>query len=657
MAGCHGRNRHGGNKYGRNRHGIDKCNDSIKSGINEHRKWGRRHGNRKTAGDSEGYGALRLVLTGNPNVGKSVFFNSITGMYVDVSNFPGTTVDISRGRYNEFIVEDTPGVYGVSSFNDEEIAARDIILNGDVILNVVDAVHLHRDLFLTQQLLDMGKKLVVALNMMDEVAKNGIGIDIQKLSDLLGVPVVATMAVKNKGLDETKNQLKNARQGNRIQGIEELLKPYTECGISEADALMVLEDDMEICRRNGVEPAGRQEELYKRRRARVDNIISEIVTESSDGASFGTKLGRLMLKPVTGIPMLIATLYIVFMFVGVFMGQTVVGITEEKIMGGVYQPFIEELLGNIIPVETFFGQVLIGEFGLLTMTPVYVLGLLLPLVAGFYLMLSILEDSGYLPRIAALSDKVMTSVGLNGRAIIPTILSFGCFTAAALTTRLLGSRRERVIATALLGLTIPCSAQMGVIAGKLTSLGFLYTIFYLFVLVFLFGLVGKVLNKLLPGESTSLLIDLPPIRMPGIRNILKKTLVKTKMFLWEAAPLFALGALTISIMQYTGVLTVIQNAIAPITVWWLQLPKETATVFIMGMIRRDFGAAGLSSMVLTSQQLMTALITITLFVPCIAAIIVIFKERSKKEAALIWTGSFVGAFVTGGLISRILVLF
>ncbi len=607
--------------------------------------------------DNDNQGMKRLVLTGNPNVGKSVFFNSLTGMYVDVSNFPGTTVDISRGRYGNYIVEDTPGVYGVSSFNDEEIAARDIILNADRILNVVDAVHMHRDLFLTQQLLDMGKKVVVALNMMDEAVKTGVKIDIAKLSEMLGVPVVATMAVKNQGIDEVKQQLDHARTGNRLEGMADLLQSYIDKGIPEAEALLVLEEDKDICRRNQVEPAGLQEELYKRRRMRVDAIVSEVTSEFNKGAGFGIKLGRLMLKPLTGIPMLLITLTAVFMFVGVFMGQTVVEITEKKIMGGLYQPFIVSLLDGIIPPDSFFGQILIGEFGLLTMTPVYVLGLLLPLVAGFYLMLSLLEDSGYLPRIAALSDRLMSGIGLNGRAIIPTILAFGCFTAATMTTRLLGSKRERVIATALLGLTIPCSAQMGVIAGKLASMGVLYVLFYIFVLVLLFGLAGKVLNKLLPGESSSLLIDLPPIRLPGMGNVLKKTLVKTKMFLWEATPLFALGALIISVLQYTGALTVIQNAIAPLTVWWLKLPKETATVFIMGMVRRDFGAAGLSSMALSNTQLMTALITITLFVPCIAAIMIIFKERTKREAVLIWMGSMVTAFITGGLVMRFLSLF
>ncbi len=599
----------------------------------------------------------KLVLAGNPNVGKSVFFNALTGMYVDVSNFPGTTVEISRGRFRGYIVEDTPGVYGVSSFNDEETAARDIILGADIILNVVDAVHLHRDLFLTQQLIDMGKSIIVALNLMDDAERNGIRVDIPKLSEMLGVPVVATKAVKNVGISEVIERIDKASQGNRLPGIESMLRQYRAKGLTEADALMVLEDDLEICKRLDLKPAGHQEELYKRRRARVDEIITAVVSESNEKASLSVKLGRLMLRPLTGIPILAVTLFAIFMFVGVFMGQTVVELTEEKIMGGLYQPFITELITGIIPLDSFFGQILVGEFGLLTMTPVYVLGLLLPLVVGFYLMLSILEDSGYLPRIAVLSDRMMTGVGLNGRAIIPTILAFGCFTAATMTTRLLGSRRERVIATALLGLTIPCSAQLGVISGMLASMGILYILFYVLVLVLLFGLVGKVLNRLLPGESSSLLIDLPAIRLPGLRNVLKKTFVKTKMFIKEAAPLFALGALIITFLQYFGILEAIQDAIAPLTVSWLNLPKEMATVFIMGMIRRDFGAAGLSSIALTSPQLMTALITITLFVPCIAAVMVIFKERSKGEAALIWIGSLVSAFVVGGLVSRLLMLF
>jgi ferrous iron transport protein B len=360
-----------------------------------------------------------------------------------------------------------------------------------------------------------------------------------------------------------------------------------------------------------------------------------------------------MLNPITGIPMLAVTLYIMFKILGVFVASTVVGFTEETIMEGMYRPFIEGIVGSFVSQGTFFGDILIGEFGILTMAPVYILGLLLPLIVGFYIMMAILEDSGYLPRIAALVDRSLTSLGLNGKAIIPLILGFGCVTMATMTTRILGTKREKIIATMLLGLAIPCSAQLGVIAGLISQLGAFYTVVYVLTILIVFIIVGTILNKLMPGESSKLLIDLPPIRVPQLKNVMMKTVQKTWMFLKEATPLFILGALLISIMQYTNILVIIQNAVAPITVGLLDLPKETATAFIMGIIRRDFGAAGLSSITMTQVQTMVSLIVMTLFVPCIAAIMVIFKERGYKDALIIWLGSFVVAFLTGGIVAFI----
>ncbi len=595
-----------------------------------------------------------LVLVGNPNVGKSVFFNTLTGKYVDVSNFPGTTVDISSGRFEEYIVEDTPGIYGVSSFNDEERVARDVILKADLILNVVDAVHMQRDIFLTQQLIDMGKNVIVAVNLMDEAAKNGIKIDTDELSRQLGVEVYATSALKGSGMEEVRKNLKNAREGRKTDGIQELLEELLPSGVSEAEALLVLEEDEIVSRRTGLQPGSRRDEIYKRRRERVDEIINAVVSDSFAGASFSTRLGRLMLKPVTGIPILLAILAGMFWFIGVLIAQIVVDFTEATVMEGIYKPFIEGLLG-FMPRNSFVGSLFIGDYGLLTMTPIYMLGLLLPLTIGFYLMMSLLEDSGLLPRIAVLSDRTLSRVGLNGRAIIPLILGFGCVTMATMTTRLLGSRRERVIATFLLGLTIPCSAQFGVIIGLLTPLGFKYIIGYTLLLIFIFGIAGVLMNRFLPGESTSLFIDLPPIRLPQARNVLKKTLVKTKAFLLEATPIFAMGAVLITVLQYTGALTAIENAIAPVTTQWLKLPAQASVVFIMGIIRRDFGAAGLSHMVLTNGQMLVALVTITLFVPCVASIIMIFKERSKLEASAIWLGSFAIAFLAGGILAAFVI--
>lgn len=595
-----------------------------------------------------------LVLVGNPNVGKSVFFNTLTGKYVDVSNFPGTTVDISTGRFDDYIVEDTPGIYGVSSFNDEERVARDVILNGDVVLNVIDAVHMQRDIFLTQQLIDMGKKVIVAVNLIDEATKNGIKIDIKKLSGFLGVEVFATSALKGIGIDDIKKNITKARVGNKTEGIQEMISEMVSSKVSEAEALLVLEEDEVISERKGLKPGDKRDEIYKKRRERVDKIINEVVSDSFEGSSFGTKLGRLMLKPITGLPILLVILTAMFWFIGFFISQIVVDFTEATVMEGIYKPFIEDIL-SFIPKDSFLGSLFIGDFGLLTMTPIYMLGLLLPLTIGFYLLMSLMEDSGLLPRIAVLSDKALSKVGLNGRAIIPLILGFGCVTMATLTTRLLGSKRERIIATFLLGLTIPCSAQFGVIIGLLTPLGFKYIIGYTVILILIFGISGALMNRFLPGESTSLFIDLPPIRLPQAMNVLKKTMVKTKAFIFEATPIFAIGAVLITILQYTGALTAIEHAIAPVTVQWLKLPDQASVVFIMGLIRRDFGAAGLSHMVLTNGQMFVALITITLFVPCVASIIMIFKERSKLEASAIWLGSFAIAFLIGGILARFII--
>lgn len=598
--------------------------------------------------------ARKVVLAGNPNVGKSVVFNALTGLYVDVSNFPGTTLDISHGMYKDNVIIDTPGVYGISSFNDEEVVARDVILGADVVINVVDSVHLERDLFLTQQIIDTGIPTVVALNMVDEAEKNGVSIDTDLLSDLLGVPVIPTVAVRRQGFDELRQAMSNARPGLVDHELKaKLTKLHDRVG-SQGDALLVLEGDEHVAQRHGLEPGTLRDSIYLRRRQRVNDIIGHVVRETNEGASFSTKLGRWMIYPWTGIPVLLVVLWAMYEIIGVFIAQTVVGITEETIMQGMYEPFVRGLVVPLTGETGIISALLIGEFGVLTMTVTYILGLLLPLVIGFYFALSAMEDSGYLPRLAALVDRILTGIGLNGRAVIPMILGFGCVTMATITTRLLGSDRERRIAIFLLALAIPCSAQLAVIVGMLAGLGPEYVAFYVLVIFVVLVVVGTILNKIVPGESTDLLIDLPPLRVPRIENVIKKTVTKTTMFLKEATPLFALGALIIGVLQVSGMLTIIQDAVAPLTVGWLQLPKETATAFIMGFVRRDFGAAGLYGLDLVPMQTVVALITITIFVPCIASAMVIFKERGRKEAIIVWVSILMIAFFVGGLVSQIM---
>jgi ferrous iron transport protein B len=289
------------------------------------------------------------------------------------------------------------------------------------------------------------------------------------------------------------------------------------------------------------------------------------------------------------------------------------------------------------------------------MTVTYLFFLLLPLVIAFYLALSLMEDSGYLPRLATLVDRSLNAIGLNGGAIIPLILGFGCVTMATITTRLLGSEREKTIATTILQFAIPCSAQIAVVAALLAGAGFGAMIIYSVTIFAVFVAIGTILHRLLPGESSPLLLDLPPMRLPRLDNIVRKTTFRSYGFMKEATPWFFAGALGVGIMQVTGLLVVWQNLLAPIVTGWLQLPREASTAFVMGLVRRDFGAAGLYELALTPHQVVVALVTITLFVPCIASLMVMLKERGIKEALIIWFATWIGAFVIGGFVSQILI--
>jgi len=596
-----------------------------------------------------------VVLVGNPNVGKSVVFGALTGTYVDVSNFPGTTVEITKGRMGDVDVVDTPGIYGVSSFNEEETVARDVVLGAARIVNVVDAVHLERDLFLTLQLADMGIPMVVALNMADEARREGVAVDRDLLEDLLGVPVVETVAVKGEGIGGLKVAIDHARPGHADPELLDVLCEATLQTGSRAEALLVLEGDEVVAERNGVAPGGMRDEIYTRRRVRVNDLVGHVVRAETRGASLKAKLSVWMMRPLTGIPMLAVLLFVMYEVLGVLIAGKVVGFTEG-FMNSYWVPLVRGVLAHLAAPGSTVYTFLAGEFGVLTMTPTYLIGVILPLVTGFYLLLSLLEDSGYLPRIAALADRALTSLGLNGRAVIPLILGLGCVTMGTLTTRILGSKRERFIATALMAIAVPCSAQIAVIAALMTRVAWYDSLAYFAILIAIFVSVGTVLARITPGESTALLIDLPTLRLPRPGNVVRKSGLKVWNFMGEVAGFFLVGALLISTLQVTGALDWIQVVARPLTVGWLRLPPQAATAFVMGFVRRDFGAAGFFTMHLTDSQLLVAMVTITLFVPCIASVMVILKERGWRYLVGLVFGSVGLAFLLGGIVARVIAL-
>jgi len=600
-------------------------------------------------------GGKKIVLAGNPNVGKSVFFNALTGLYVDVSNYPGTTLDMACGRYGGDVVIDTPGVYGVSSLNEEEKITRDIILSADIVVNIVDAVHLERDLFLTLQIIDMGVPVVVALNMVDDAMREGLRINATLLEKLLNVPVISTVAVRNTGMDELKRRLYYARPGHVDPSLLEKLREI-HTPVSRGEALLVLEGDPVISERVGIKPGTEREALYRARREKVNKIVAQVVKETNQGARFATRLGRWMLLPVTGFPLLALALWAIYELVGVLFAQFIVDISGN-IMTGYYEPAVRSLLGSFIPPESVLNTILAGQFGLLTLTVTYLIGLLLPLVLGIFLVLSILEDSGYLPRIATLVDRTLIGLGLNGQAVIPLILGFGCVTMACITTRLLGSDRERRIAIFILALGVPCSAQMAIITAVLASLGASYMFLYILIMFSIVVCSGTLLGRFLPGRPSPLLIELPPLRLPRPQNVLKKVWIKSYQFIKEAFPLFAGGTLFLSILEVTGLLQGIRDSLVPLTVGWLHLPSEVADIFIMGFIRKEFGAAAILTLPMLPLQKFVVMITLSLTVPCIASTMVIFKERGWREGLLIWSTVFTLAFLIGGAMARLLEAF
>lgn len=632
---------------------------------------------------------IKIALVGNPNVGKSVIFHYLTGVYAEVSNYPGTTIEVAKALLENFAVADkaveiidTPGVYGISSFNDEEKATRDFVLDADYIINVVSATTLKRDLFLTKQLTELGKPTLLVINQYDEARLNKVEIDLKKLEQSLGIKVITSIAIKTKTLEVLKEKILdqlNLKENTFLVSetnteLEEDIKEFREKVLSRAEALLIAEGDLVVAQRNSIvlddSSSSLREKIYTRRRKEVNKIYSEIITK----ADFSKRaiLGRLLLNPIIGTLVALAVLYFfLYQFLGVFIAGTIVDFLENQIFAKYYEPVVRMIVSSFLTInpgslepliftdfKAALGTFLAGDYGVLTLTITYLYGLLAPLVFGFYFGLAILEDCGYLPRLAVLTDGVLSRLGMNGRAIIPLILGGGCVTMAVVTTKLLKTKKEKIITMALLGLSIPCSAQLGVIQGLLSNIGGpLPWLIWSGVLFTVFVLAGTVMNKLIPGECGDFVSDIPPMRIPVLQNILKKTLSRSKVFLDEATPAFFIAAALVAFLQVTGILDNVINFCEPLMSEVLLLPKEVTLSFILGMVRRDFGAFGLMDIPMSAGQLITSCVVLTLFVPCIATVAVMIKESNWKSALVIWLSSWILALGCGALLARILIHF
>lgn len=637
--------------------------------------------------------ANAILLVGHPNVGKSVLFHRLTGAYVNVSNYPGTTVEVTRANTrfdHSAVLLDTPGVLALPSRSDDERATMRALLheNSRCLVQVGDAKNLRRTLTLTALLAELGVPMVLALNMHDEAAARGVIVDTPGLSEELGIPVLATVATGGEGVGELTGSLANARRPqpmlrydadfeNEIAlltaAINRLARHPTLA--SRGLAILYLGGDSEVAdwlsKAAGEQfaelealrlAAGQRSEgdlpalLARERTEAADALAASVIQRAVKSTPlFSQRLGQYVVHPLWGIPILLGVLYIVYQFVGVFGATVLVGLLEKDLFEGILNPAFSDLVNTTISLP-WLSELLVGQYGLWTMGMTYALALILPIVTTFFFAFGVLEDSGYLPRLTVIANRLFSMIGLNGRAVLPMVLGLGCVTMATLTTRILHSPRERMITIFLLALAIPCSAQLGVVLGMLGGVSFTAVLVWALAMLAILLLSGFLASKLIPGRRIPLVTELPPMRLPILGNVLKKTGGRLKWYLLEVIPLFLLGTFIMYALDKSGALPGIIRAGEPLVSGWLGLPPEASAAFVMGFLRRDFGATGLFAMAhsLSPIQAVVGMITITLFVPCFASLMMMVKEQGTKVALAMVAVIVPFAFFVGGLFNILL---
>jgi len=634
----------------------------------------------------------RIALVGNPNVGKSLFFHRLTGTYVVVSNYPGTTVELSQGTAKSLghaTVVDTPGIVAFPPRTDDEAVTARVILRESfrAVLQVGDAKNFRRTLLLTAQLAELGVPLVLALNMMDEAQAHGLQVDVERLSQILGLTVVPTIATRGTGVADVERALEQARPAAlelcypaELEDALEKMQPLFPESTTSSRGLGLLWLSGDEVVDSWLREAARPEDFQALERIRrelkadlaqspeiviqqvhndwVDRVCQQVLHQKKqEGVGFAARLSRITIHPLWGLPVLALVLYGMYWFVGVFGAGTLVGLLEEDLFSGIVNPWVTAAIERLIPIP-FLVDMLVGEYGLWTMGMTYAVALLLPIVTTFFIAFGVLEDSGYLPRLAVLTNKIFRMLGLNGKAVLPMVLGLGCVTMATLTTRILTSKRDRLLVIFLLALAIPCSAQLGVVLGMLSAISASAALIWFGLMIGVLLLVGWLAAKLLPGERTPLVVELPPLRLPVLSNVVMKTLARLEWYVKEAVPLFLIGTLLLFVLDKIHVLPWLIQAGEPLVTGWLGLPAEASSAFLLGFLRRDFAATGLFAMQetigLTNLQVLVAIVTITLFVPCIASTFMIIKERGVKTTAAMLAFIFPFAFLVGGLLYRVL---
>ncbi len=568
-----------------------------------------------------------IVLMGNPNVGKSVVFSRLTGAKVITSNYAGTTVDFCQGHIRvgkgKFDIIDAPGTYSLQPTNKSEEVAVEMLKQADIVVIVLDSTNLERNLFLTHEILETGKPAIIALNMWDEAQHLGIDIDQDMLEGALGVPVVPTVALSG-------------------EGIKDLVDKFDDARTSE------------------LEPT-----IDEARWINVGTIIKNVQTVTHKHHTMRDRLEDVTIRPLTGIPIAIGIIFLAFWLVR-FIGEGLITFVMDPLFE-LYRPAVMDL-SNMLGGSGWLHDMLIGSLingdvdfleslGVLT-TGLYVpFGMVLPYIVAFYLVLALMEDTGYLPRLSTLSDNIFHRLGMHGYGIVPLMLGMGCNVPGVLATRNLETQKQRFIAATLLAVSVPCMAQIAMIFGVLGSHGPFYIFLVFITLFFVYITIGLILNRIMKGESPEIFLEIPPYRRPVLRTTLKKTWMRVQGFLKEAVPWMIFGVFFINILYTLGFFDLLGQAFSPLMESWLGLPAVVAPVLIIGFLRKDLAVGMLLSLgtLMSPMQLVIAVTMLTMYFPCMATFIVLFKELGLKGLVQAIMVMFIMAATVGGLMRLILI--
>jgi len=561
---------------------------------------------------------MKILLIGNPNVGKSAIFSHLTGVSVTTSNYPGTTVQYSKGylTYEEQKIEviDVPGTYQLNPEAESEKVATDMIASGDVLVNVIDATNIERNLNLTLQLLEYGKPMVILLNMWDDAKHKGIEIDQVKLEKILNLPVIPTNGLTSEGLSALPSKC----------------------------------IDLEAVQRPNLTSSQRWE--------KIGEIVSKVQNLSHRHHTFIERLQDLSIHPILGPVAALTLLYLAFKLI-ITVGEFLVEYTN-LLFDFAYTPFIlwlSKLLGG----QGLTHSLLIGELngtqinyegamGVLTTGMFVALGIVLPYIALFYLVFGFLEDLGYLPRVAIILDRILHKIGLHGYSVIPMLLACGCNVPGVLAIRNLETRRERFITAVITCTTIPCMAQTSLIVKAVGERGEVYVALVFMTLISVWAILGMFLKGTVKGNTPTLLLEVPPYRVPNISIQLKKLLMRIKCFLKEAIPYVLGGILLVNLLHVSGVISWVGKLFSPLIKGVFGLPEQTVAALIIGTVRKDAAVALLDPIGLSSMQMVTAVVVLTLYFPCVATFTVLFKELGVKDTARAVAIMLIVTIVSGG---------